>query len=126
MLVLLIGNPFCCCAFSHAMTAEESPLPACCRAKLDAAAPGSPTTPASEEESPFSCHCEKAPGLVSQSELLLPPAQVTTPPPPMLFYVMARLPAAKSLPRAYLLDPGRFGPRGVAPPFRLLYGVFRC
>jgi len=126
MMVLLIGNPFCCCAFAHGSPAADSSLPACCRAKLAEAAADSPKTPVSGEEVPLTCPCLKEPGIVAASESLVPPAQISTPAPSFHFFGMAMLPAAKEMSRGHLLHPGRYGPDATAPPFRLLYGVFRC
>lgn len=126
MMVLLIGNPFCCCAFAQGSPAADSSLPACCRAKLAEAATDSPKTPVSGEEVPLTCPCLKEPGIVATGELLLPVAQVSTPASALHFHGMAMLPAAREPSRGHLLHPGRYGPDATAPPFRLLYGVFRC
>jgi hypothetical protein len=126
MMVLLIGNPFCCCAFSHDSTAADSSLPACCRAKLAEAAADSPKTPVPGGEIPLTCPCLKEPGIVAAGELLLPVAQVSTPAPPLYFHGMAMRPAARKPSWGQLPHSGRYGPEATAPPFRLLYGVFRC
>ena len=126
LLMLLVGNPFCCCAFGHAMTAEESSLPDCCRAKFDVAMTDSPAAPVSEEDLPVSCPCLKEPSVVAPSELLLPVSRVSTPAPSRQVHGPALLPAAREMSREHLLHPGRYGPEATAPPFRLLYGVFRC
>lgn len=126
VMVLLIGNPFCCCAFAVDPAAVDSSLPACCRAKLAEAAADSPKTPASGDEIPLNCPCLKEPGIVATSELLLPMAQVATPASALHFQGTAMLPAAREPSRGRLLHPGRYGPDATAPPFRLLYGVFRC
>lgn len=125
-MVLLIGNPFCCCAFAHGSPAADSSLPACCRAKLAEAATDSPNTPVPGGEVPLTCPCLREPGIVATGELLLPVAQASTPAPPPHFHGMAMLPAAREMSRGHLLHPGRYGPDATAPPFRLLYGVFRC
>ena len=127
MMVLLIGNPFCCCAFAHASSAADSALPACCRGKLDAGATGADAAvPGQNREAPLNCPCLKEPGVVAASELLVPAAQISTPAPSFHFHGMAMLPAAKEMSRGHLLHPGRYGPDATAPPLRLLYGVFRC
>lgn len=120
-LVLLIGNPFCCCAFitSSASKPSEVSLPPCCQATLDVA-------PASEEETPLSCPCQKSPGLISQSDVLLPVAQVMLPVSVVNSDESVILPSARELSPPHVLHPGRSGPLAATPPFHLLYGVFRC
>ncbi len=126
MMVLLIGNPFCCCAFGHGVTAQEEVLPSCCRAKRDAASGTTDRDPASNEEAPLSCLCRKAAGVIAHDEVLVPAARMIAPAPVFAFFGTDLLPLAARYSRGHLLHPGRYGPVVTAPPLRVLYGVYRC
>ncbi len=126
MMVLLVGNPLCCCVFGHGVTAQEETLPSCCRAKLDAASSTSDRGPASSEEAPLSCLCRKGAGVIAHDEVLRPAARLIAPLPVFAFYGTELLPPATRYSRGQLLHPGRFGPVVTEPPLHVLFEVYRC
>jgi hypothetical protein len=121
-LVMLIGNPVCCCAFARMhgdCEVEAARLPTCCQARRD----GSP-----EKEVPpaESCPCAKKVGIVATDKVFPPsivPLKWIPAIPVRTDY--AGLDRHESGFRSGTSSPPAFLTVGSPPP-RLLYGVFRC
>ncbi len=116
-MVLLIGNPVCCCTLAG--TKEEA-RPACCQER----AGGADSTPA--EESLPTCPCAKRMGAVVADKLLVPLPVLLAPLPSLLpnterliFLERCLAPVDSSWTKP---PPGYGSPE----PFHVLYGVFRC
>lgn len=126
-MVVLIGNPVCCCAFvPHQAESDvaQTDLPPCCQARLAAEAdPGG--TGGTEEPSP-KCPCAAKFGYLTADKVfapaLLPVPWVPAIPVGTEIAVWLRgpraSPGAVPAPGALVAVP--------APPPRILYGVFRC
>lgn len=124
-MVVLIGNPVCCCAFAmpEARPGAAADLPPCCQARLDTGS----TRDSGNEELPPKCPCAAKLGIVAAEKVLAPPPlAVQEIPAPLATAERLRLhpenrPIFGSGPGAGPLF-AEFRP----PPPRLLYGVFRC
>lgn len=125
LLVVLIGNPVCCCALGHCApstevrTDSDSPLPPCCRAKLAEQCPDSEEAP----EGP--CPCRNNCLATGSEPIQAPGAPVGVPLPSVRpvesFHFHAILP-----PLPHTMPPTEIRSVAPAPPARILYGVFRC
>ncbi len=117
LMVLLIGNPVCCCAVA-APRAETAP--SCCQelAAEDGSAPA--------EAPRHTCPCARKAGVVVADKLLVPPPVLLMPLPALLPDgpgSLALVPSAASSLSSRIEPP----PRAAPPvPLHLLYGVFRC
>lgn len=126
-MVVLIGNPVCCCAFDVPEERPEaipSDLPSCCQARL---AQRSDSRDSDEKEKPLPrCPCAAKLGFVTAEKAVAPP-------PLPVKGIPAILAAADSsgfdLGKRAVFEAGS-APGTVIPAFppppRLLYGVFRC
>lgn len=126
-LVLMIGNPLCCCAFARTQgccEAEAVELSPCCQARLEVSPTGH--VPEGEESPGKSCPCTAKVGIVAADKVVPPPhSQVKWIPEIPVQTDYAGLDAheldfrggASSVPAFLTVTP---------PPPRLLYGVFRC
>lgn len=126
-MVVLIGNPVCCCAFAMPEGRSEaapSDLPPCCRARL-AAREETQDSGGKEEPSP-GCPCAVKLGFVSAEKAVAPPPQPVKEIPALLAAVQVfRLDSVDRT--LYGTGPGsRMFLVASQPPPRLLYGVFRC
>ena len=75
LMVVLIGNPVCCCVFAHSAPAAAE-KPTCCQERLPER--GAPV-PSEEEELPVApCPCTKKIGIVSPDKAFLPAPVVET------------------------------------------------
>ena len=126
-MVVLIGNPVCCCAFVplHAESdVAKTDLPPCCQARL--AAESDPDDTGGTEEPSPKCPCAAKLGFLTADKVFAPaPLPVRwVPAIPVGTEVSAwlrgprRSPGAGPAPGALVAVP--------APPPRILYGVFRC
>lgn len=120
LMVMLIGNPVCCCAFAGADDRSGEEAASCCQAGS-----GSPA-PLEDEESPVSCPCAKKAGVVAPDKLAVPaPAVLAWLPPLRANRDRCALPVPSAAPVG--LPEASFRTlRAKAPPPRLLYGIFRC
>lgn len=126
-MVVLIGNPVCCCAFAmpdERPAAVSSDLPPCCQARL-ALGEATRDSDGKEEPSP-KCPCAAKLGFVTAEKAFAPP------PLPM-----KGIPAILATGECFGIDQDKLevfeaGPAPGAvitsspPPPRILYGVFRC
>jgi hypothetical protein len=127
-MVVLIGNPVCCCAFAACgvrcegateLTEPKEALPPCCRAKAEQSCPDSDEVPS------HSCPCAKKLGATPTEPLVVPEpsAGAPLPAPRPDGSLSLHLPKADAF---LALRPPDEADSGAAPPVRLLYGVFRC
>lgn len=128
LMVALIGNPVCCCAFalcgipSKAVgEADESTASCCCSKSAEPCAPRD----GSDEAPDHACPCAKKTGATKTEPLVLPDPPSGAPLP----FPLAASPLSPPLPDPAPFRLSRFpakDPPGVGVPFRLLYAVFRC
>ena len=118
LMVLLIGNPICCCAVD-APQAEAAPT--CCQ---EQAAHGVPAPP--EDPRPV-CPCARNTGVVVADKMLVPSPTAPLPLPDLAPSAEGALSphlfAAPSLASLRTEPPPGSGP---PVPLHVLYGVFRC
>lgn len=126
-LILLVGNPLCCCAVSFPSgdsRAEVASLPSCCQARLA----GVPVEeePAPEPSPGMPCPCTAKVGIIPVDKLVVPTAVpgIRIPAIP-LQTVFASLDRREQICR-FLSSGSSVSPAAMSPPPRLLYGVFRC
>jgi len=122
-LVLLIGNPLCCCAAGAPRVADfpADSLPSCCQAKLD-----QDSAPERDGRDSFPCPCTKFVGMVSGERGYFTTLAALDPFPALR---EARTDYRISRHDEVIAGMIRSGPPvSDLPfvPFSILYGVFRC
>lgn len=127
-MVVLIGNPVCCCAFvSHHVERESvnADLPPCCQARLAAQAAEEGRRGGDESPSP-ACPCAAKLGFVTADKVFAPvPPSAACPAPSSEWTDFAG--PVPGIREAFSPDPvPGIQPASLSPPPRILYGVFRC
>lgn len=126
-LVLMIGNPICCCTFARMhgdCEVDTAELPSCCKARRDV----SPADYPLEKEVPpaESCPCAKKVGIVASDKVFPPPIFPLRWIPAILVrtdyagldrYENVFRSGTSPVPDFLMVD---------SPPPRILYGVIRC
>jgi len=123
LMVVLIGNPVCCCVFAHSGPIAVE-MPSCCQDRLSAM---SASDPLEEEEVPTpACPCSKKIGIVSPDKAYLPVPLIQTwfPTIPVEIDFASLVPRLPDFQGKAVPPPASL--LSESPPPRLLYGVFRC
>ena len=120
LMVVLIGNPVCCCAFSGEKVSTEEEVHSCCKALDD------PAAPSDDDGSPANCPCSKKAGVVAPDKMAVPAPSLSLRVPPMLAhdnFLSGIVNPSRSV--KVLRCPPRFS-AATGPPLHLRYSVLLC